>query len=314
MKTKSRVCAVLLLFATVSMALAQAPAIVHNTWSSGTSMPIAADGTAVAVLDGQIYVIGGGNDNGTFFANTQIYDPALNTWTAGGSLPIATSSGCAGVVKNVLYFIGGHTGQGYTNTVWAYNPKMKKWSSAPSPMPTARSSMACGITDGIIYVMGGYNSVSGFLSAVESYTPATNSWNTEMPMSNAESDAGAGLIGTTILVTNGSDGEADGNNQGYSIPSNSWGFLASDPTLRQGTCVGAIGERLYSAGGWLLSENGFTLTEAFTLSTNTWETLAPMPQGTSGLGRSVAYKGQLYCFGGVDSSDNLVGYVEIYQP
>jgi hypothetical protein len=314
MKTKSQMAAALLsLFAITSTVLAQAPAE-HNIWSFGAPMPVAADGTAVAVLDNQIYVLGGGNDNGTLFANTQIYDPATNTWSTGTPLPIATISGCAAAVKNALYFIGGYTAEGYTSAVWAYNPKTKTWTSAPAAMPTPRSSMDCGAANGIVYVVGGYNNVSDFLLTVESYDPATNLWATLTPMSNPESDDGAGLIETTILVANGSDGEADGNNQAYDIATNSWSYKASDPTLRQGTCVGAIGGRLYSAGGWLLNQDGFTLTESFTLSTDTWQTLAPMPQGTGGLGRSATYKGQLYCFGGQDSSGNLVDYVEIYQP
>jgi N-acetylneuraminic acid mutarotase len=314
MKTKSLFAVVLLLVLDVaSTTAAQVAAAVHNTWSMGEQMPIAADGTAVAVLENQIYVVGGGNDNGTLFANTQVYDPATNTWSTGVPLPTPTGSGCAVAGKNTLLFIGGLTAQGYTGAVWAYNANTGKWSSTlVAPMPTARSSMDCVVADGMVYVMGGYN--GSFLSTVESYNPATNSWFTLAPMSSAESDAGAGLIGGTILVINGSDNEADGHNQAYDIATNSWSYEASDPTLRQGTCTGAIGSRLYSAGGWLLNENGFTLTESFTLSTDTWNTLAPMPQGAGGLGRSVTYKGQLYCFGGEDSGGNLVGYVEIYQP
>jgi N-acetylneuraminic acid mutarotase len=287
---------------------------VHNAWSTGTLMPVAADYTGVAVLEEQIYVVGGSNDNGTSFANTQIYDPATNAWNAGGSLPTATNGGCAEVARGVLYFIGGHTAEGYTDAVWAYSPKTQTWTSK-AVMPTARSSMACAVYEGKIYVMGGYNNVDGFLATNESYDPATDSWATLASMSNPESDAGAGVIGGVILVTNGSDGEADGNNQAYDIATNSWSYEASDPTLRQGTCVGAVGGRLYSAGGWLLSEDGFTLTESFTLSKDKWNPpLTPMPQGTGGLGRSVTYKGQLYCFGGEDSNADLVGNVEIYQP
>lgn len=312
MKTKSLALTVLLLlFGTVSMTVAQAPAA-QNTWNSGEPMPMAADSTAVAVLDELIYVVGGSDDNGTVLAKTQIYDPATDTWSTGVSLPTATAGGCAGVVNNVLYFVGGNTGgTGYTGSVWAYNPKTQTWSQKTA-MPTARTSLACVVDESIIYAMGGYN--GSFLATVESYDPATNSWASLASMSNPESAAGAGLIGSTILVTNGSDGEADGNNQAYSIATNTWRFLNSDPTLRQGTCVGAIGGRLYSAGGWLLNENGFTLTESFKLSTDEWKTLAPMPVGTGGMGRSATYKGQLYCFGGEDANGKLVGNVEVYQP
>lgn len=310
----------LLFLSTALMAPAQTPAIVHhNTWSYGAPMPVALDGTAVAVLEKEIYVIGGGNDNGTTSADTQIYAPATNTWSTGVPLPVPTGNGCAAVVNNVLYFIDGiigTAGNGQdTSAVWAYSPKTQTW-TPKAPMPTARRSVVCVAEKGIIYVMGGYNNWT-FLSTVESYDPATNTSQSEPSMLFPESDVSAGLIGTTILVTNGSGGYVDGHNQGYNVATNGpWTQLAPDPTLRQGTCAGSIGGRLYSAGGWdVVNSAALTLTESFTLSKDKWKTLAPMPQGTMGLGRSVVYKGQLYCFGGEYSNGgNPVGTVEIYQP
>jgi N-acetylneuraminic acid mutarotase len=290
------------------------PSITHNSWTIGAPMPIPLDDMGVAVLKDEIYLVGGAIPNSTYYAYTQIYDPATNTWSTGTPLPTATESGCAEVVNDTLYYIGGNFGGSvFTAVVWAYSPKTQTWSSTPAPMPTPRSSMTCVLKDGVIYVMGGYGN-GYFLTTVESYTPTTNSWATLAPMLHADSDAGAGLIGDTILVTNGSGGEADGNNQAYNIVTNTWTELPSDPTLRQGTCVGAIGGKLYSAGGWLFGNNGYTLNESFTLSTGKWKTLDPMPNGTDGLGRSVTYNGQLYCFGGEDSTGKTVGDVEIYQP
>jgi len=319
MKTKSVVAAVLLmLLGTASMTVAQEPVVAHNAWSYGKRMPVALDGTAVAVLENQIYVVGGGNGNGSVFADTQIYDPATNTWSKGVPLPIATGSGCAAVVNNVLYFIGGGTGSGsphYTDAVWAYNPKTKAWSSK-APMPTtAEAGAVCVVEKGIIWVMGGYGDGS-FLATVESYNPKTDTWQPGASMLSPEDSPSGGRIGTTILVTNGSDNYVDGHNQGYDVPTNTWRWLTSDPALRQSTCGGSIGGRLYSAGGWDDVNNAaLTLTESFTLSTGDWKTLAPMPRGMMNLGGSVAYKGRLYCFGGgYSAGGDVVGTVEIYQP
>ena len=121
-----------------------APAVVHNTWTSGTPMPTAAFLTAVGVLKGQIYVVGGCTvPGGGVIADTQIYDPATNTWTAGVSLPTPLCDGTAAVVKNVLYVFGGTpsgSAQNYTNAVWAYSPKTKTWSSKAA-MPTIRGDI-----------------------------------------------------------------------------------------------------------------------------------------------------------------------------
>ncbi len=308
----------LLLAGSALVAVAQTPAVAHNTWTSGASMPVALDGTAVAVLKNQIYVVGGDTGTPTPAANVQIYDPATNTWSTGVPLPTPTANACAGVVKNVLYLIDGYAGSPPQDTaaVWRYNPKKVTWTQVAT-MPTARRSVVCVVEKGIIYVMGGYN--GSFLTTVESYDPATNAPQTEPSMQFPESDVSAGLIGTTIVVADGSGGYEDGHNQGYNVATNGpWKQLASDPTPRQGTCAAAIGGRLYSAGGWDGVNNAaLTLTESFTLSKNAWnkKPLAPMPQGTMGLGRSVAYKGQLYCFGGEYSNGGSESStVEIYQP
>ena len=54
------------------------------------------------------------------------------------------------------------------------------------------------------------------------------------------------------------------------------------------------------------------MTESFKKAT--WKTLAAMPQATL-LSGSAVYKGQLYCFGGLDTyAGNVLNYVQIYQP
>jgi len=281
-------------------------------------MPVAT-GPAVAVLENQIYAVGGGTPTGQI-ADTQIYDPATNSWSTGAPLPVATGGGCAAVVSNVLYYIGGNNGTGWTRAVWVYkyDAKTKSWSwSAGNPIPTGGVNGGCAVADDIIYVFGGYN--GGFLTSVESYNPRTGTWTEEAPMLSPEAGLpGVGRIGTTIVVTDGSDGDVDGNNQGYDATTNTWSWLASDPTLRQDPCAAPIGGLMYSAGGWNVVDNpALTLTESYSLSKNEWTTtgFAPMPLGTFA-GGSAAYNGRLYCFGGLstNSGSTPVNNVQIYQP
>lgn len=62
--------------------------IAHNIWTSGAPLPIPVWCPIVATLNGQVYVIGGTNANGTEIADTQIYDPVTNTWSVGTPLPV----------------------------------------------------------------------------------------------------------------------------------------------------------------------------------------------------------------------------------
>ncbi|HTR25979.1 MAG TPA: kelch repeat-containing protein [Terriglobales bacterium] len=83
-------------------------------------------------------------------------------------------------------------------------------------------------------------------------------------------------------------------------------------TARNGACGGGIGPQIYVAGGGT-SSGTTALTEAFKVSKNTWQTLAPLPQAAIVPGSAV-YKGRLYCFGGVDPSGNPISNKQVYQP
>jgi len=128
----------------------------------------------------------------------------------------------------------------------------------------------------------------------------------------ARGQSAAGLIGTTIVVADG-DGPGGGqtnDNEGYNAATNAWTSLTPDSTERIAPCGGAIGSKLYVAGG----VQGGTLNDAFQLSKNKWTTLAALPQTTQ-YPAFATYKGKLYCIGGWASFGGPINNnVQIYQP
>ena len=293
---------------------ARVPLVTHNSWTSGSAVPIALQYPMVGVLKGQIYAVGGVTDT-AIVANNQIYAPTTNSWSTGTALPVATADGTAAVVKNVLYVFGGTTdGSTATNAVWAYSPKTKTW-SGKSAMPTARFSAAAAVEKNIIYVIGGNGNNGDLrLNTVESYNPATDTWTEEAPLIIGKSEPSVGLIGSTIIAADGFQGAGDlGENEGYSATTNAWTSLTADPIARNAACGGSVGANLYVAGG----NGGTTVTESFKLSKNKWTTLASMPQGVISPGSAVN-KGILYCFGGSNSGvffqGSVFNYLQIYQP
>src|SRR6266852_5434919 len=175
--------------------------IVHNSWSTGAVMPMGIVFSAVGVVNGQMYVVGGTNSAGTILADNQIYGPATNKWTTGTSLPTATREASAAVGNNVLYVFGGsNDGTTPTNAGWAYNPTTKTW-TGKAAMPTARWATTAVVEKNIVYVFGGVvnGSGNGAIATVESYNPATNTWTEEAPMLVAKGGPAAGLLGTTIV-------------------------------------------------------------------------------------------------------------------
>ncbi|PYS98595.1 MAG: hypothetical protein DMF63_15480 [Acidobacteria bacterium] len=69
-------------------------------------------------------------------------------------------------------------------------------------MPTPRSGAAVAVVDGIIYVMGG-GGVSGALSTVEAYDPATDSWASKRPMLFSHVSFGAAELNGIIYALGG---------------------------------------------------------------------------------------------------------------
>jgi N-acetylneuraminic acid mutarotase len=316
MKTTFLKVVLLGLATTASMAVSQNPAVTHNTWTSGTSIPTPVKFPAgTGVIKGKIYVVGG--DNGSVaIADTQIYDTATNTWTSGAAMPVATLDGGGAVVKNILYIFGGTPDGGATvsNAVWAYNPKTKAWTSKAA-MPTARDSAVAVVEKNIIYVIGGNGSNGNYrLNTVESYNPSTDTWAEEAPLLVGKSEPSGGLIGSTIVVADGFTlSGLTGDNEEYNAASNSWTARTPDPVPRNGACGGPVGGQLYVAGG----NNGGNVTESFKLLKNKWTNLASMPKAVIVPG-SAAYRGLLYCIGGGDNGvpfqGNVFNYMQIYQP
>jgi len=289
--------------------------VVHNSWGTGAAMPTAVDFAATAVLNGEIYVIGGDTATETV-ADVQIYNPTANTWSTGTPLPIATDAASAAVVNGELYVIGGST-TAVTGAVWAYNPTTKTWSSKAT-MPTARNGAVAVVEKNIIYVIGGNSGGGNFISTVESYDPATNAWATEASMLGTKDTPAAGLIGSTIVVSGGSTvpGSVTGDTEAYNATTNTWSSLTADPTARTGQCAAVINGLLYDASGYINNAGAATtVNESFTLATDKWTTtLAPIPHGTMFSGSAVV-GGQLYCLGGEASiNQSPIGNVQIYQP
>ena len=272
--------------ATTQTVYAQSPgsddAVVHNTWTTGVTMPTAVNTPATGVLSGKIYVVGGGLTSGGSQPTdiNQVYDPSARTWGTGAPLPSPTIAAVGAVVKGVLYVIGGTANAAEaSNAVLAYSPKTRKWSTKSS-MLTGVWGAGVAVYDGIIYVIGGQET-GGVVatSVVQSYDPATDSWEYDNPLLNPKTQFAAGALGTTILASDGlaSGYAATGDNEGYDITTNVWSSLPPDPTPRLGPCGGAIGGFMYVAGGYTSpSLPATTLTESFRLSREIWRTpLAP---------------------------------------
>lgn len=139
MKTVSLVA---VFFAGVCSAQVHKPA--YDGWSLLAPLPSTNSETAVAELDGKIYVIGGYPADRKTVATVQMYDSANDKWQIVAPLPVPLNHVMAAAANGKVYAIGGQTSEtsdpqkaGFVNTVYEYDPAANRWTSR-APMPTPR--------------------------------------------------------------------------------------------------------------------------------------------------------------------------------
>ncbi len=161
------------------------PATDTYTWKP--SMPTPRTFGTCAVVNDEIYVIGGQHYGGSpeigMLPNneTEAYDPIANTWTTKAPMPISKfgseRGGC--VINGKIYVTHGRNWTAYFIDNYVYDPTTDSWSQKSPPIHT-RASVACGVIGDKLYVVGGVHAVWGDLylglDYNEEYDPSTDTW------------------------------------------------------------------------------------------------------------------------------------------
>jgi N-acetylneuraminic acid mutarotase len=186
MRLAFRTAGLILVFALLLFCLGEvkpASAVSSNVWESKAPMHTPRSSLGVAVVDGQIYAIGGLVDPPSWVKCTgvnEMYNPVNDKWVYKASMPTPRASFATAVYDGKIYCIGGTLGV-QNSTLLAsdanevYNPSTNKW-TAKTSMPTPRVGVTACVVDGKIYLLGGNSSLN------EVYDPKTDSWSTKTPM------------------------------------------------------------------------------------------------------------------------------------
>jgi N-acetylneuraminic acid mutarotase len=293
-----------------SFTTGQTTSAADSGWSYVAPLPSARGGAAGAILNGQLYVVGGYAGSTTGVTTVQSYDPTANSWTSRAPLPIGRTNAGIGVVNGILYLVGGFGGSNYLNTVEAYDPATDTW-TAKAPMPTVRSALAVGVINGVVYAVGGFapSSPSLITGALEAYDPATDTWTTRSPMPTPREGVSAAVVNGTLYAIGGA---YVGTVEAYDPATDTWSTKAPMPTPRAYAAVGVVGGKIYVAGG--AGAGGyFSTLEIYDPATDTWTTAAPLPAEVSDLAPGVI-SGVFYVAGGYNGTAAYFNSVESYAP
>jgi len=270
--------------------------IAQFPWTSKQASSIGRQYSAVAVLNGKLYVVGGqrtdtGITPGPVTAVMEIYDPQTNTWTPAPDMPTARMGLVAAVVSGKLYAIGGTVNRiGGVGTVEEFDPVSQTW-AAKASMPSPRYFAAGAQVGGRIFVIGGTSSSasSGGLNITEAYDPATDSWSSVATLPTARKELAAAESGGLIYAVGGYAGlipQWVGAVEVYDPTSNSWSSLTPMPTARSHLALVAVAGKVLAAGG----ENvlrALDILESYDVTTNTWSVKTPSPTGFTRAGAGV---------------------------
>jgi N-acetylneuraminic acid mutarotase len=289
---------------------------------------------ATAVADGRLYVFGGEARDGV--PRTNVYEvtpgttPGTDRVRTVASMPTARFAASATVAQGKVYVVGGYNATGYSPVVEVFTPPsggvgQGSW-AALAPLQVARSGAGLAASrDGTrIYLAGGdgvVNGVANFLTSVDEYTIAANTWRSVAPLPSARDGLALALGGDDRLYAlGGNDATTPGaagaiaRVDAFTVPTMStgqgaWQGRAALPGPRSLlAAVSVPNASFYALGGW----NGTAATAdvfEYDHAANAWSTQnsqpprAPFPNPRYAFGAGLAGD-RLFVVGGSTAVPN----------
>jgi N-acetylneuraminic acid mutarotase len=286
---------------------AQNPA---SGWGELAPMPIPRSETAVAELDGKVYVLGGYPAGRIPSDVVQVYDVRTDTWGTTTPLPMPMHHTVAVSVDGTLYAIGGEFGGAgdgnppvFLDTVFAYEPAKATWEPR-APMPRGASAGGAGVIDGKIYVAGG-RPPAGHDFAV--YDPRADTWTVLPELPTQRNHIAAGAIDGKMYVAGGRFGPGFNSEltdilEIYDPATNAWTTGPPMPSgVRSGMASIVVNNCLYAIGGeWdrAVPSGVFPQNEAYDAARGSWRVLEPMVTPVHGLTGAALANGRILIPGG----------------
>lgn len=151
----------------------------NDSWATKTPIPTPVSGYATAVVNNEIYIMGGATrsvslGNAITTNANQVYTPQSDNWSLATKLPYVNDYGAAAATEGFLapariYCMGGYYGEVVTGRTIAYDIENKSWSIVES-LPTPRAFSGVVEVNDVLYCIGGFDG-SKWLDVNEQYKP-----------------------------------------------------------------------------------------------------------------------------------------------
>ncbi|MBA2563224.1 MAG: hypothetical protein H0V14_09995, partial [Chitinophagaceae bacterium] len=323
-------------------AIACAPALAQHfesiIWGTATSQPYNVNEAQGKVVNGKLYSFGGFDSRKSCCTPTRrayVYDPVGDAWSSIADLPQTPNGVNFGGVTHAgittdgtdIFIAGGYTsnsagtGQIFgTKQVWKYIVSQNNYIRLPD-LPVNISAGQLEYLNNKLHHIGGTNS-SRTNDLGDHYVLDLNNmaagWKTMALLPNPRHHAGSAVYGGKIYFIGGQHGH-DGalmtqkDVHVFDPVNNNWTKVADLPVPTGTTGRGhissgviVIGERIIVLGGETKHGTHTNMVSAYSLATNSWEDLTPLPQNRYS-GIAGAMIGDIYYFGGSNSNTTYKG-------
>ncbi len=229
------------------------PATDH--WADMPDLPVGVHHAGAAVVDGDLYIIGGftQSDETVWQPSTRVlrFNADRAVWEERAPLPTARGGLGVTTLRGKIFAVGGYNGRDNLAAVEVYDPGLDQWTSA-APLPTPRDHLAVVAVGEMLYAIGGRVRLDyrANLSTVEAYRVGANQWVPMADLPTPRSGIAACVVDGWIYVFGGESGEGTfAHNERYRPQWNRWDAMAPMPTARHGLGAVAVGGHVYVMSG-----------------------------------------------------------------
>ncbi|MCS7399348.1 MULTISPECIES: DUF1668 domain-containing protein [Bacillus] len=197
----------LLLIISVTQSFQTASAAEEIGWKKKADLPEARVHASSSVVDGRIYIIGGGSTANYAENQTFMYDPKTNEWTRKANMPTARAGAATVTVDNKIYVMGGRSLEGYVNTVEVYDTKTDTWEKMddlPFELKIPANSLYAGVIGKKIYVVGSGNTLAHKdYGNTYSYDLENKKWEKKQRFNYEVTDGTSAVINDKLYISGG---------------------------------------------------------------------------------------------------------------